>query len=221
MYGYIYLTENLINGKKYIGQHKYDKPEIDPNYFGSGIIITDAIKKYGKENFRCSIIECCETKDDLTEKEIFYINKFDAVSDPNYYNVDSGKGNSHNYNCSETTAQKLSVIQKNHRTINNGEEQKVISIDELDNYLSDGWKLGRLPKDYSCRVEKFKSTHYDESNSDNIIKWKNNLSNWGKNKRWVNNSVDETQIPSELVDEYLSNGYKLGRLFARGKNQKV
>lgn len=34
MYGYIYLTTNLINGKKYIGKHK--SLTFDDSYFGSG-----------------------------------------------------------------------------------------------------------------------------------------------------------------------------------------
>ena len=37
---YIYLTTNLVNGKKYIGQH-YGR--LDDKYFGSGVIITKAI----------------------------------------------------------------------------------------------------------------------------------------------------------------------------------
>lgn len=34
MYGYIYVTTNLINGRKYIGQHA--KPEFDESYYGIG-----------------------------------------------------------------------------------------------------------------------------------------------------------------------------------------
>ena len=42
MYGYIYETTNLINGKKYIGKHKADC--FDKSYIGSGTILTRAIK---------------------------------------------------------------------------------------------------------------------------------------------------------------------------------
>ena len=51
-YGYIYITENLINGKKYIGKAKYKNESYkNTNYLGSGKLITAAIKKYGRENF--------------------------------------------------------------------------------------------------------------------------------------------------------------------------
>ena len=45
MFGYVYLTENLINGKCYIGRHS--SPTFDKKYKGSGVAIKKAIKKYG------------------------------------------------------------------------------------------------------------------------------------------------------------------------------
>jgi group I intron endonuclease len=90
MYGYIYLTTNLINNKKYIGQHKGD---YDRKYLGTGIAIINAIKKYGKENFTCEVLEYCESKEKLDEKEIEYIKRFNAVEDQNFYNqVEGGRG---------------------------------------------------------------------------------------------------------------------------------
>lgn len=43
---YIYLTTNLINGKKYIGQHN---GSIKDNYLGSGVLLVKAIEKYEKK----------------------------------------------------------------------------------------------------------------------------------------------------------------------------
>ena len=79
MYGFIYITTNHINGKQYIGQRKYDKKEKWKNYLGSGIILTRAIEKYGKENFSKKIIEECETKEQLNQKEKYWISYYNAV----------------------------------------------------------------------------------------------------------------------------------------------
>ena len=49
MYGFIYITTNHINGKKYIGQRKYDKQGKWKEYLGSGVVLSKAIKKYGIE----------------------------------------------------------------------------------------------------------------------------------------------------------------------------
>ena len=56
-YGYIYKTTNIVNGKIYIGQHKYSKNKIDESYLGSGKLLIKAINKYGIENFECVILE--------------------------------------------------------------------------------------------------------------------------------------------------------------------
>jgi len=89
MYGYIYETTNLINGKKYIGKHKAD--EFDKQYFGSGLNIQKAIKKYGEENFQINIIEKIYTNEyTLNEREKYWINFYNAQLDSNYYNIADG-----------------------------------------------------------------------------------------------------------------------------------
>lgn len=111
MYGYIYMTTNLINGKSYIGQHKYEGESLDPYYFGSGIIISEALKKYGKSNFEVKILEWCETKDELSNAEMSWIEKYDAANNDSFYNIDTGRGNTHEYSCSEETSAKLRLAQ--------------------------------------------------------------------------------------------------------------
>lgn len=49
--GYIYLTINRVNNKKYIGKHSTLSGEKDKSYLGSGFILSKAVKKYGSKNF--------------------------------------------------------------------------------------------------------------------------------------------------------------------------
>ena len=88
---YIYRITNLVNGKTYIGQHKYRK--LNDSYMGSGIRIKRAIKKYGIKNFKKEIlysnIQYKETVDDM---ERFAIAKERAIGKAEYNIADGGAG---------------------------------------------------------------------------------------------------------------------------------
>lgn len=90
MYGFIYITTNHVNGKKYIGQKNYDKRGNWKKYLGSGVILAKAIQKYGKENFSKEVVEECESKEQLDEREKYWIAYYDAVNSDNFYNIASG-----------------------------------------------------------------------------------------------------------------------------------
>jgi len=82
----IYKTTNKINGKIYIGKDSKN----NSNYLGSGVILQNAIKKYGKENFVKEIIEECKNEQHLDEREIYWINYFSAVDSEKFYNLADG-----------------------------------------------------------------------------------------------------------------------------------
>lgn len=84
---YIYITTNLINGKKYIGQHK---GKVNDSYLGSGTTITKAINKYGKENFTKEILCMCASRKEADEKEKEYIALYNAVESEMFYNNSEG-----------------------------------------------------------------------------------------------------------------------------------
>lgn len=86
-YGYVYLTTNLLNGNRYIGQHCFNKPHIDSNYHGSGRLISRAIKKFGRNNFVSKVLFWAATKEELDCKEIEYIEAFHAVERKTFYNI--------------------------------------------------------------------------------------------------------------------------------------
>ena len=49
-----------------------------------------ALKKYGKENFQKEILCYCATREEADEREKYYIAKFNAVEDKNFYNNSEG-----------------------------------------------------------------------------------------------------------------------------------
>jgi group I intron endonuclease len=81
----IYITINLVNGKKYIGRDSKN----NPNYYGSGPAIKNAIKKYGKQNFKKEIIEHCENINHLMERERYWLNYYNAGNDLMFYNLNN------------------------------------------------------------------------------------------------------------------------------------
>lgn len=84
---HIYKTTNLLNGKIYIGQ---TSKSIDTKYLGSGKIILKAVKKYGKSNFIREILEECNSKEHMNEREKYWINKLDSNNRNKGYNVSIG-----------------------------------------------------------------------------------------------------------------------------------
>ena len=88
--GYIYKIINKINQKIYIGKSKH-AVEKSQQYFGSGILIVAAIKKYGKKNFSKKILEKDIQSDDiLNEREIYWIRRFRSTNRDVGYNRTSG-----------------------------------------------------------------------------------------------------------------------------------
>ncbi len=85
----IYCTKNLINGKIYIGQDRYNNPK----YFGSGLKLKQAIKKYGKNNFEKSILQECHSLEELNKAEKYWIKELKSQNRNIGYNIaDGGTG---------------------------------------------------------------------------------------------------------------------------------
>ena len=107
---YIYRITNKVNGKTYVGQHKYKK--LDDSYMGSGKLIKRAIKKYGIENFEKEIlysrIQYKATADDM---ERFAIAKERALGKAEYNITDGGEG-FRGVHHSDETKRKISEAKK-------------------------------------------------------------------------------------------------------------
>lgn len=108
----IYMIENIVNHKKYIGQSvdiysrwKRHKSELT-NGTHNNQYLQSAWNKYGEDNFVFSIIKQCD-KDELDDCEVLYIKQFDTMNKYNGYNLESG-GRKNKY-LSKETLQKISI----------------------------------------------------------------------------------------------------------------
>jgi group I intron endonuclease len=102
---YVYIITNKINGRKYIGSSR--KSQVDLDYYGSGKVIKNALKKYGKENFQRDIL--WEGKGDARNIETYFLEKIDAANNPLYYNMtnDARGNNLHKEETKKTVSEKL------------------------------------------------------------------------------------------------------------------
>lgn len=85
---FVYITTNLVNGKKYVGSHRGD---INDSYLGSGKALKLAFKKYGRENFDREILQETKNIKDARKLEEQYIQKYNTLS-PNGYNIHPSGG---------------------------------------------------------------------------------------------------------------------------------
>ncbi|MFW6225789.1 MAG: NUMOD3 domain-containing DNA-binding protein [bacterium] len=112
-YYIVYKTENILNGKYYIGCHLTNK--LDDNYIGSGKYFLRSVKKNGKHNFKREILEFCNENNYL-EKEKYWILYYNTVI-PNGYNLTNGGegciGFKHTDESKKKMKRKLSLEHKN------------------------------------------------------------------------------------------------------------
>lgn len=182
MYGYIYETTNLVDNKKYIGQHKADKFEPE-NYIGSGILLAKAIEKYGKENFSCRLLEACNSREEMNEAEKRWIKEFDAANSDNYYNIAEG-GEGHT--CEPWNKGIHQPLHPN--------SKKAL---DYGRHLPSSDKQRKQLSKYRSSVVVTEET-------------KKKLSDQQKGRICVNNGVINTFIKPELLELYYSQGWRVG-----------
>lgn len=110
-YGIVYKATNIKNGLVYIGQTIQGldtrKAGHISNAFGSqsSLYFHRAIRKYGKDNFTWEVIDEAETKDELSKKEMYWIEFYNSYKGDGY-NATYG-GDSVNSGIKQSDEQKM------------------------------------------------------------------------------------------------------------------
>ena len=113
MYGYIYKTTNKVNNKIYIGQKKSDK-FLNEKYLGSGARLKSAIKHYGKNNFTVDLLQECFSEEELNEREIYFIQKYDSQNPDIGYNLQAGGDSKSGFTWTQEQKDNLSKVRQGH-----------------------------------------------------------------------------------------------------------
>lgn len=195
MYGYVYKTTNLVNGMIYIGQHKGDV--FDTSYFGSGLLIREAFSKYGIDNFKCEVLEWCETRELLDAAEIYWIEKLNSKDKTIGYNIASGGfvprwcGPEHPMYGKHHTKESNEKNRQSHLKIyaDCPELRKQISDRQLALFASSEGKIIK---------QKISSTLTGKPSA---------TAGW----IYIHKDDIERKVPKDKLNEYLENGYILGR----------
>ena len=90
--GFIYMWENKLDGMRYLGKCQ-GSPE--SSYIGSGKHFKRAVKKYGIENFERTIIEHCDSPTELIKREKYWLDFYQASTNPLFYNISPNSGGGH------------------------------------------------------------------------------------------------------------------------------
>lgn len=125
----IYCIENKVTAKKYIGQSgnvddrwRRHQNELNNNKHHNSYL-QNAWNKYGKDKFIFYILEYCN-KDELDEKEKYYISMYNTTDRSNGYNLQSGGQASNTH--SDETRKKISDSNKKRYLNSNLKEKRSI-----------------------------------------------------------------------------------------------
>ena len=124
---YVYCITNTLNGMKYVGMTSRTIEE-SKEYYGSGVYITRAVKKLGKQHFKKEIIEVCDNIEDLKEREKYWIKTLNTKKPYGYNLTDGGDG-----------------------VVNLCEESKKRQIEKLKMYVGEkNWHYGKKRSEETC-----------------------------------------------------------------------
>lgn len=192
MYGYIYLTTNLINDKKYVGKHK--SSYFDLEYKGSGKLIKQAFVKYGWSNFKVELLEKCSDEDHLNQRERYWISFLDAANRKDFYNLSNGGEGFGGLSGDKNPAKREDVKEKMR-----GPRPK-ISGENNPNFG------GKSTTQYQRNLQsQYCKDHYQGQSNPMYGRRGESSPHYGKVH--VNDGVRFITIPSEDLDAYLSKGF--------------
>jgi hypothetical protein len=192
-YHYIYKTTNLVNGKYYIGMHSTNN--LNDGYIGSGKRLWYSIKFYGRENFKCEILEMFQNRESLRNREKELVNE-DILKDKMCMNLKTGGdggfvNEEHKQKFLKAGTMALNRTKKSAESL-----RKKLNNSKYKTEYSSKIKDGQKKINYDHKTFKGK-THTEESKKK--IGTSNSKKQKGKNNSqfgtcWITNEIESKKI---------------------------
>lgn len=211
---FIYKTTNLKNGKYYIGMHVTSN--LDDGYLGSGKILRNSIYFHGKENFKREIIEFCNDKLSLIEKEREIVNE-DLINEAKCMNlVVGGQGgygffsDEHEKNFIEAGKKNLINSETKRKNILNKKRENVVWLNNVNKKVSKS-----LKEYYKTNNSGFKDKKHNKTTIKILSKSKNvGIHNSQFGTIWITNGSENIKLKK---NETIPLGWWKGRIINKNK----
>jgi group I intron endonuclease len=207
----VYLVENLVNGKKYVGMDTQNNPK----YLGSGTLIMKAIRKYGKENFKKSILEICSSVTELEKKETWWINHLNALEREDFYNLEDNRKRGINPFANKTPEELKEIFNKIRSEERNIKIGKANSKPKPKGF---GEKVSKIHKGRSRSEE----SKLKQSKSLKGRNSPNKGNKWSKEqKKQLGKPIFQYDINNNLIKEWYSTREAENQLGLKGINNNL
>jgi hypothetical protein len=217
-YHYIYKTTNVINNKYYIGMHSTSN--LNDGYIGSGKRLWNSINYHGKENHVCEILEYCDNRRELIEREIEVVNE-QLLLENLCMNLALGGSSGYDYINREGINNKVNQYQlggkANGLRLENDIEYRETFIKRISKKMEENHRLGKIKtgKDaYDWSGKK----HTDETK----LKMSESSKGTGLGKTnsqygtcWITKGGENKKIKKEDLDAWINDGWVRGRVIKK------
>jgi hypothetical protein len=218
----VYQITNLVNGKIYIGKHQTN--DLNDQYFGSGKLINRAIEKYSLDAFSKDILFVFDNEQEMNTKEKEIVTEEFCKLSTNYNLCPGGQGGFGYLNSEFWSVEKRAVHNKKISPFGkpnwnkSGSKKGGKSIfDSKIGIFAPGVVNGFLGKTHSKEVktkisENAKKVLAKYGNPSSREEVKKKMSSSMTGRKQINNGICYKMVRNDELQNYLMNGWKLGRL---------
>lgn len=192
MFYYLYKITNILNNKIYIGVHQ--TMNLNDGYFGSGLNLKRAIKKYGKEHFIKDILEYFNNEESMLAREKDVVDS-QFINSTSTYNINEGGKGSFSYINSLPNQNHRKGQQKDASVLGNLAFRKKLQTDD----------------DFADRFSKTMSATMKQQHQSGA------RINHATYYRWISHDslMESIYVPQHKIEAFSKDGWYLGRKYKR------